>query len=103
MLLFFSLYSASGCPIACKNKEKYQSHATSGITYAEKFGASAYSAGGSNPGGIDGTSNDADQLKEKGDQPMDTSEEGHIDEKVYFTFLPALPVSFLCTKIIISA
>ena len=82
---FFS-YSASGCPIACKNKEKYQSHATSGITYAEKFGGSTYPTGnGSSSGGMDGSGgNDSDTLKDKGDQPMDTSEEGHPEEKVNF-------------------
>ena len=67
--------SASGCPIACKNKEKYLSHATSGISYAEKFGgSSSYNSGT----GAEGSS-ESDPLKEKVDEPMDTSEGGHLD------------------------
>ena len=77
---FFS--SASGCPIASKNKEKYQSHATSGITYAEKYGGNTYAGNSSNADG----SNEASPIKDKADQPMDTSE-GPGDEKVV-PFLP---------------
>ena len=68
--------SASGCPIASKNKEKYLSHATSGITYAEKYGTPYNNGSGSN---MDGSEDDP--LKVKGDEAMDTTD-ATGDEKV---------------------
>lgn len=74
--------SASGCPIAAKSKDKYVSNATSGITYAAKYGQPGYdnTKFGNTSGSLNSSGGSSD-LKDKDGHPMDTSE-AMGDEKV---------------------